>query len=242
MKNSQVRVLNTYLNMDIVEQRYNETKRKLKTLADTQPIYCIRCDKPTRNWFRTYGQLCEAQRCINKSRILRRMCVTGFRIVHLTTQKISSDTLIVGTNEMAIILRSMLTTFTTAERIVFSVHITSKKILPKYIPDLLREQPEWSAKWYIVEDRTDGKSGVFTITARTEQIANIIGMLSERFALRLDKITFRMNTNLYVYAEKNIPNDMRERYQFNDINVALDGRQVKRFQTFGLLHQTKKTI
>ncbi len=235
-KNTIVRALCTNVNFDIVERKYDDTMNALLSIADGRPIFDIRCDKQTTNWRDAYDRLLSVPKKLNQSRVYRRMNPTGFRLLNIDPTRIVTDTIIAGLDEMTILLNGLLQEFVSARQTVARIHVRARATIIENIPDIVRDWPDWNRKeWTIYEDRMqrNGTAAVFHVIAPTHTLAHIIGALSFRIKVEIRKVIFR-NNQICVYSKDLIPDDLHERFRYNDIFVALADRQIRRFQTFGV--------
>ena len=235
-KNTLVRALTTNVNFDIVERKFDDTMAALLQIADGRPIFDIRCDKQTTNWRDAYDRFLSVPRKLNQSRVYRRMNPTGFRLLNVDQSRIVTDTIIAGLDEMTILLNGILQEFVNARQTVARIHVRARATLIDNIPDIVRDWPDWNRReWNIYEDRLqrNGTAAVFHVVAPTHTLAHIICSLYFRIKVDIRKVIFR-NNQICVYSKDMIPDDLHERFRYNDIFVALSDRQIRRFQTFGV--------
>ncbi len=240
-KNTIVRALCTNVNFDLVERRYDDTMTALIPIADGRPIFDIRCDKQTTNWRDAYERFLSVPKKLNQSRVYRRMNPTGFRLLNVDQTQIVTDTIIAGIDEMAILLNGLLQEFVSARRTVARIHVRARATMIENIPDIVRDWPDWNRKeWTIYEDKMqrNGTTAVFHVVAPTHTLAHIIHSLAARIKIEVRKVIFRTN-QICVYSKDMIPDDLHLRFRNNDVFVALNDRQIKRFQTFGVFKNRK---
>lgn len=107
MKNG-VRELNTDVNFHRLLQLFDRADATLRG-STTEPITHIRMDlSGCRDWIGMYDRYCSAYRGLNSSRIVRRMQITGYRLVNVICHRggydIMTDAYVRGVDEACVIL------------------------------------------------------------------------------------------------------------------------------------------
>lgn len=108
---NRVRDLKTDVNFSQIAARFDTSIDQLRDMAAKEPVYHIRFDQTTNQWYSLYCKLCDAFRSLNNSRVIRRMRISGFRMLnvstHLNGHKIVSDTYVAGLDCASILLDSI---------------------------------------------------------------------------------------------------------------------------------------
>lgn len=86
-----VRELNTDVNFARLVAQFEQTDDRLRS-STNEPIAHIRLDTSgVRGWADFYDRYCSAYRALNGSRIIRRMRVTGFRMINISCRSTGYD-------------------------------------------------------------------------------------------------------------------------------------------------------
>lgn len=86
-----VRELNTDVNFARLVAQFEQTDDRLRS-STTEPIAHIRLDASgVRGWADFYDRYCSAYRALNGSRIIRRMRVTGYRMINISCRSTGYD-------------------------------------------------------------------------------------------------------------------------------------------------------
>lgn len=231
-----VHELKSDLQFERILPAYEAAKVQLLNHAGPRPIFHIRVDSNARVWLPSYEKICAAYRSLNGSRILRRMRVTGFRLVNVsclpTGFLVASDSYVCGLDEACVILDALAQMFLPSgrESIYVRFHTTPARL--KVVRAGAVNCGDWSASWELEVKTFEG--GVLKLTAPAAQLVAALNVLLSRSDAPFESLRFCVGA-ISMDMRFDLGKELRERHGESDINVLLSGYRIRRFQRFGTL-------
>lgn len=234
---NRVRDLKTDVNFSKIAGRFDVSLAQLHELAADEPIYHIRYDQTAgRDWYSPYCKLCDAFRSLNNSRVIRRMRISGFRMLnvstHLNGHKIVSDTYVAGLDCASVLLDSVVRFMMPAGRMTVVVACRGSRRDVSILRGQIASSEYWNSQNWRITLREDNR---LYLTASRESVVEAVNLVASLAGQRLQSIDFRfMNLRIDLDA---CP-DLYARYGAADIAVMLSGYRYRTFQKFGQLTKT----
>lgn len=231
-----VHELKSDLQFERILPAYDAAKNQLLNFASDRPIYHIRVDGSAREWLPFYEKICAAFRSVNGSRVLRRMRISGFRLINVARHSfgylISSDSYVCGLDEMCVILDALAQLFLPAGRESVYIHYRCSAERLKIICATACNSPNWSRSWLLEVKTVEG--GVLKLTAPTSQLVEALNYLLTTTPSTFEKLRFLPGI-ITMDMQYDLGKELRERHGETDINVLLSGYRIRRFQKFGTI-------
>ena len=231
-----VHELKTDLQFERILPAYDAAKVQLLNHAGDRPIFHIRVDSLDRTWLPNYEKICAAFRTLNGSRILRRMRVTGFRLINVTCQSygylVASDSYVCGLDEACVILDALVQMFLPSGRESVYVYFRTSPERLKVIRASVVNSPDWSRSWMLETKSVEG--GVLKLTAPVAQLVAALNYLLTTASVPFEKLRFTLGV-VAMDLNYDLGKELKERHGESDINVLLSGYRIRRFQKFGTL-------
>lgn len=231
-----VHELKSDLQFERILPAYESAKVQLLDQAYDRPIFHIRVDATSKVWLPNYEKICAAFRSINCSRILRRMRISGFRLVNVTCfaygYRVASDSYICGLDEACIILDALAQMFLPTGRESLYVHFNCSPQRLKIIRATAANSPDWLRSWTLDAKSID--SSMLKLTAPTAQIVTALNYLLTTAGQPVEKVRFAA-CSISMDLKNDLGRELSARHGETDINVLLSGYRIRRFQKFGTL-------
>lgn len=235
-----VRELKTDIYLAKIIPAYEQNFELLHRIAAEEPVYHIMLDiSSTKNWQSTYEKICSAYRSVNGSRILRRMHITGFRMVNVETRfsryAVVSDSFIAGIDQTCVIFDALARALLPSGRYNVDIAFDGTSQRLRAIRAAATSNPEWSRNWRL-EMGTIDTHGLnrLTLTAELPHLIAAANIVINMAGTAFRSMAFRFMT-LRLDTQELTDKDIFRRYGTADINVMLSGYRLRRFQKFGLL-------
>lgn len=238
---NRVRDLKTNFNIDFVTARYNRCISMLEELSPTRTIYHLRMDRSTsRDWFYTYGRFCDAFRSLNNSRPIRRLHVTGFRMVNIETLHngyiLQSDTYISDLDCACVVLDSLARFMIPTGRITVLLHFNTSERNLTGIRNSIFSLESWNrVSWRLnIEHVTHLDKQVLQLSVPLDQAAAAINLAATVGGSKFVSADFRF-FGLRMDCTILSSDELAKRYGSTNINVLLSGNRLRCFQKLGQL-------
>lgn len=235
-----VRELKTDIYLAKIVPAYEQNFELLRRVAAGEPVYHITVDIPcAKSWQVAYEKICSAFRSINGSRILRRMRITGFRMVNVETRfnryAVISDSFIAGIDQCCVIFDALARALLPSGRYTVDIACEGTSQRLRAIRAAAVSSPEWSRNWRL-EFGTIDTHGLnrLTLSAELPQLVAAANIVVNVAGTAFRSIAFRF-MSLRLDTEELADKDICRRYGTADINIILSGYRLRRFQKFGLL-------
>lgn len=237
-----VKELRTDVNFALLENRFERSMAVLRSFVLTDPIVHVSMDCPCcPDWTERYAQITRAFRVINFSRVVRKMHVTGLRLINILCEHtgftLYLDAYFLGLDQAFVVLHALISSDPLAvnlndheeAEITFRGGAQAAKVL---MGSVLSHE-EWRRTWSI--ERCAGVlSGIYKVRvrARASDIVRACSLVVDRAAPQssLLEIRFRWR-HLRVDLDQDL--DLKRRHGFLDVNVLLSGFRIRRMQHFG---------
>ena len=232
MKNG-VRELSTDVNFRRLSEQYTRAFNALRDSA-VEPIVHIRLDASgTRDWIGWYDRYCSAYRGLNSSRIIRRMQITGYRLLNVTCQQtgyeITTDAYVRGVDQACVILDMIARTILPSGRHTVIVDLNGTPQQCRNLLAQIKASGMWSGSWRIELSSISRK---LTLRADRSEIVEALNICLDFGASRVVSAYF-LASRLHLDFDVMDATEFRKRYEYLDINVMLSGRRLRRVQRFG---------
>lgn len=231
-----VHELKSDLQFDRILPAYEAAKNQLLDFASNRSIYHIRIDGSAREWLPFYEKICAAYRSINGSRVLRRMRISGFRLINVVRHTfgylVTSDSYVCGLDEVCVILDALIKLLMPSGRESVYIHYRCSAERLRIICATARNSPEWSRSW-LLEVKTL-ENGMLKLTAPTSQLAAALNYLLTSAPSTFEKLRFITGV-IAMDMQYDLGKELRQRHGETDINVLLSGYRIRRFQKFGTI-------
>lgn len=229
-----VRELNTDVNFARLVAQFEQTDDRLRS-STTEPIAHIRLDASgVRGWADFYDRYCSAYRALNGSRIIRRMRVTGFRMINISCRStgydVVTDSYVRGIDEACVILDMLVRSILSSGRIAVTIETDGTTLQTNRLRSAIVSHDEWRRSWTL--ERCVAPAGQMILRADRSQIVEALNLCLNVGGSRVLSASF-MASRLRLDFEPMEASDLRRRYEYLDINVMLSGRRIRRFQRFG---------
>lgn len=231
-----VRELKTDLNFSRIKPAYDRAAEHLASIAHGEPILHIRTDCTVSKWLPEYEKICAAFRSVNGSRVLRRMQITGFRLVNMICKpggyRVMSDAYICGLDCACVIFNALTRLLVPSGRVDLVMLFDAPFRSMQAIRSAAIAHDDWRNGWTLTLN--EGTKSRYTLNIRADRsqiigAANIVAGLSgtafQGLHFRFLGLSMDFNTDL--------GNELYDRYGETDINVLLSGYRIRRFQRFG---------
>lgn len=238
---SRVRVLTTNVNFVRVSERYERCVEVLQRLSADRPIYHLRIDSSAhREWFSTYCKLCDSFRSLNNSRPIRRMRITGFRMLNVDTRvggyELRCDAYVSDLDCACVVLDSLARFMLRSGRITVLLHIKAANRMLSLLRGEILSHVNWDrSRWRLTIVRASHLDrDVLQLTVPIEEASTAINIAASLAGPRFASADFRF-FGLRMDTELLTPEDLNQRYGSTDIGVMLSGNRYRCFQKFGQL-------
>lgn len=207
----------------------------VKRLCNTsEPVLHITYDNQSvHKWIRQYDRFVSAFRAVNGSRVLRRMQITGFRLCNIIAKQwgyvFYSDTWIRGIDCACVILDMLVRSSVSYTPVKIAVQFNGAGRQQQTVRASIVSHSCWQRRWHA--SPIDGH-GIMYVSAPTTQICeavNIILNTGYGVVCSVKFIACGISIDYAMYDD----DDLRDRYEYMDINVLTSGIRVRRFQRFG---------
>lgn len=240
---NRVRDLKTNFNFGRLSYRYSQALATLQTLADDPQIYHLRMDQGSpRDWHPLYCKLCDAFRSLNNSRPIRRMHVTGFRMVNIEScangYRLLSDSYIAGLDCACVILDSLARFMLHNGRVTILLHCKGTDRQLSGLRGSLYACDQWnSSSWRIslVPVSHLGRN-VLQLSVPRDSASVAINIAATVAGKSFQSAEFRF-LGLRLDCDTSAQ-DLSERYGTTDLGVLLSGNRYRCFQKIGQLTKT----
>ena len=231
---NRVRDLKTDVNFSQLAARFEVSIAQLQELATGDPVFHIQFDQTTnRDWYSIYCKLCDAFRSLNNSRVIRRMRISGFRMLnvstHLNGYKMVSDTYVASLDCASVMLDSIVRFMMPAGRLTVLIDCRGSRRDMSILRSQIASSEYWNQQNWRITLREDGR---LYLTAPRETVVEAVNLAASLAGQRLRSIDFRF-MNLRVDID--VSPDLMTRYGAADIAVMLSGYRYRTFQKFGQL-------
>ena len=232
MKNG-VRELSTDVNYRRLSAQYCRANEALRD-STTEPIVHVRLDASgSRDWIGWYDRYCSAYRGLNSSRIIRRMQITGYRLLNVVCLKggyeITTDAYIRGVDEACVILDMIARTILPSGRHAVTLDLNGSPQQNRALLSEIKSSGMWRASWRIELGTISRK---MILRADRSEIVEALNLCLNLGASRVVSAYF-MASRLRLDFDVMETSEFRKRYEYLDINVLLSGRRLRRVQRFG---------
>lgn len=239
-----VKELKTDVNFDLLSSRFERSMAVLRSFVTTDPIVhismdCLYCS----DWTERYAQITRAFRVINLTRAVRKMHVTGLRLINILRERLGFtlylDAYFLGLDQAFVLLHALVSSDPLAvglndheeAEITFRGGAQAAKVL---MASVLSHE-DWRRTWSI--ERCAGVlSGIYKVRvrARASDVVRACSLVVDRATPQssLLEIRFRWR-HLRVDLDQDL--DLKRRHGYLDINVLLSGFRIRRMQHFGRL-------
>lgn len=231
-----VHELKSDLQFERILPAYEQAKVQLLNHAADRPIFHIRVDATSKIWLPNYEKICAAFRSLNCSRILRRMRISGFRLINVTCftygYRVASDSFICGLDEACVILDALAQMFLPSGRESLYVRFRCSPERLKIIRAAAVNSPDWLRSWTLETRTVD--SCMLKLTAPAAQIVTALNYLLATAEKPVESVRFTA-CSISMDLNNDLGKELRQRHGETDINVLLSGYRLRRFQKFGTL-------
>lgn len=238
---SRVRALTTNVNFSRVSSRYDRCVEVLQRLSADRPIYHLRIDVSAhREWYSRYCKLCDSFRSLNNSRPIRRMRITGFRMVNIDTcvggYQLRCDTFVSDLDCACVVLDSLARFMLRSGRITVLLHIRAANRMLSLLRGDILSHVNWDrTRWRLTVVRASHLDrDVLQLTVPIEDASTAVNIAASISGPRFASADFRF-FGLRMDTELLSTDDLNERYGSADIGVMLSGNRYRCFQKFGQL-------
>lgn len=231
---NRVRDLKTDVNFSQIAARFEVSIAQLQELATNDPIFHIRFDQTTnKEWYSTYCKLCDAFRSLNNSRVIRRMKISGFRMLnvstHLNGHKMVSDTYVAGLDCASILLDSIVRFMMPAGRLTVLIDCRGSRRDMSILRSQIACSKYWNPQNWRITLREDDR---LYLTAPRETVVEAVNLAASLAGSHLRSVDFRF---MSLRLDLDSCPDLLKRYGSTDIAVMLSGYRYRTFQKFGQL-------
>lgn len=231
-----VHELKTDLNFSRLAPAYDRASERLETVAHGEPILHIRTDTNVSQWLPEYEKICAAFRSVNASRVLRRMQITGFRLVNMICKPggyvVMSDSFVIGIDCACVILDALARLLLPSGRVDLVIGFEASQRTVQIIRNAAVTHPEWRKGWTLTLQESTKYRYTLTLRADRSQIVGAANIILGLSGSAFRGMFFRF-VGLAMDFDTDIGDDLYARYGETDINVLLSGYRVRRFQRFG---------
>lgn len=232
MKNG-VRELSTDVNYRRLSEQYCRANEALRN-STAEPIAHIRMDASAiREWIGWYDRYCSAYRNLNSSRIIRRMQITGYRLLNVVCLKggyeITTDAYVRGVDEACVILDMIVRTVLPSGRYSVALELNGSPQQQRALLSEIKASGMWRPSWRI---ELTALSRKMILRADRSEIVEALNLCLDLGASRVLSASF-LASRLRLDFDLMETSEFRKRYEYLDLNVLLSGRRLRRVQRFG---------
>lgn len=232
MKNG-VRELNTDVNYHRLLQLFDRADATLRG-STTEPIVHVRMDlSGCRDWIGMYDRYCSAYRGLNSSRIVRRMQITGYRLVNVICHRggydIMTDAYVRGVDEACVILDMIARTILPSGRQSVLLDLDGSLKQRQALRSSIVSSGYWRRGWRMESQIVSGK---LTLRADRSEIVEALNLCLSLGGSHVISAYF-VGSGISLDFEPMERHILKQRYEYLDLNVLLSGRRLRRVQRFG---------
>ena len=229
-----VRELNTDVNFARLVAQFEQTDDRLRS-STTEPIAHIRLDASgVRGWADFYDRYCSAYRALNGSRIIRRMRVTGYRMINISCRStgydVVTDSYVRGIDEACVILDMLVRSILSSGRIAVTIETDGTTLQTNRLRSAIVSHDEWRRSWTL--ERCIAPAGQMILRADRSEIVEALNLCLNLASSLVHSVSF-LGSCIALDFQPMEHHTLKQRYEYLDLNVLLSGRRLRRVQRFG---------